>query len=46
MNREKGITIRMSDRMLNRLRAYAEDREKSMSQVLKDYISTLPDPQP
>lgn len=45
MKSQKGFNIRMSDRLLTKLRQYADVKDKSMTQVIKDLIEELPETQ-
>ncbi|MEI2577528.1 hypothetical protein [Scytonema sp. PRP1] len=38
----KGLHIRISERRLNKLKLLAEQREKSMTQLIEDWIDQLP----
>lgn len=40
--KDKRLSIRMSFRRLNRLRTYAVNQDKSITQVVSDWIDTLP----
>jgi hypothetical protein len=42
MQKEKRLEIRMSDDDFARLRAYADCKDISMAQVLREYIKKLP----
>lgn len=41
----KGLHIRISERRLNKLRLYAEWKEKTMTQLIEDWIDRLPTPE-
>jgi len=41
----KALNIRMSERRLNKLRLYAEMKDKTMTQIIEDYIDRLPVPE-
>ncbi len=43
--KNKALNIRMSERRLNKLRLYAETKEKTMTQIIEDYIDRLPNPE-
>jgi len=38
----KGLHIRISERRLNKLRLYAASKEKTMTQLIEDWIDRLP----
>ncbi|WP_349262686.1 hypothetical protein [Allocoleopsis sp.] len=38
----KGLHIRISERRLNKLKLYAESKEKTMTQLIEDWIDRLP----
>ncbi|GAB4186498.1 MAG: hypothetical protein Fur006_25810 [Coleofasciculaceae cyanobacterium] len=40
--KNKYIRIRTSERRLNKLRLYAASKEKTMTQVIEDFIDSLP----
>jgi hypothetical protein len=40
--KSKGLHIRISERRLNKLRLYAESKEKTMTQLIEDWIDRLP----
>jgi hypothetical protein len=40
--KNKALNIRMSERRLNKLRLYAQAKEKTMTQIIEDYIDRLP----
>lgn len=44
MLKEKRLEIRLSDEDFARLEAYAEHKDISMAQVLREYIKRLPKP--
>lgn len=41
----KGLHIRISERRLNKLRLYATSKEKTMTQLIEDWIDRLPLPE-
>jgi hypothetical protein len=41
MMKTKGLHIRISERRLNKLRVYAENKEKTMTQLIEDWIDRL-----
>ncbi|MEW6495905.1 MAG: hypothetical protein AB1589_25800 [Cyanobacteriota bacterium] len=43
--KSKGLHIRISERRLNKLRLYAESKEKTMTQLIEDWIDRLPLPE-
>jgi predicted DNA-binding protein len=45
MLKEKRLEIRLSDDDFARLEAYANHKDVSMAQVLREYIKRLPKPQ-
>ncbi len=38
----KGLHIRISERRLNKIRLYAANKEKTITQIIEDYIDRLP----
>ncbi|BAY48198.1 CopG domain protein DNA-binding domain protein [Scytonema sp. HK-05] len=38
----KGLHIRISERRLNKIRMYAANKEKTITQIIEDYIDRLP----
>lgn len=40
--KDKYIRIRTSERRLNQLRLYAASKEKTMTQIIEDFIDGLP----
>ena len=42
MMKAKGLHIRISERRLNKLKLYAESKEKTMTQLIEDWIDRLP----
>lgn len=40
--KDKYIRIRTSERRLNKLRLYAASQEKTMTQIIEDFIDSLP----
>lgn len=42
--KDKRLSLRVSLRRLNRLRAYAASQDKTITQVVSDWIDTLPIP--
>lgn len=40
--KNKYIRIRTSERRLNKLRLYAASKEKTMTQIIEDFIDSLP----
>ena len=40
--KDKYIRIRTSERRLNKLRLYATLKEKTMTQIIEDFIDSLP----
>lgn len=41
--KNKYLRIRLSERRLNKLRSYAVCREKTMTQIIEEYIDELPE---
>jgi hypothetical protein len=46
MPRSKRLSLMVSEKEYLRLREYAETQELSMSEILRDYLKSLPDTQP
>ncbi|MBW4575694.1 MAG: hypothetical protein KME08_10465 [Aphanothece sp. CMT-3BRIN-NPC111] len=42
---KKGLNLRISERRLNKLRLYASSKEKTMTQLIEDWIDRLPSPE-
>ncbi|GAB1541988.1 hypothetical protein NUACC21_46610 [Scytonema sp. NUACC21] len=42
--KNNSIRIRLSDRRLNKLRLYAVEHDKNMTQVIEELIDLLPEP--
>jgi hypothetical protein len=42
--KDKRLSLRLSVRRLNRLRAYAASQDKTITQIVSDWIDTLPIP--
>jgi len=42
---KKGLNLRISERRLNKLRLYAASKEKTMTQLVEDWIDRLPSPE-
>ncbi len=40
--KNKKLTLRISERRLNKLREYAASRDKTMTSLLEDWIDSLP----
>jgi predicted HicB family RNase H-like nuclease len=40
--KEKSIRVRLSERRHNKLKAYAQSREKTVTQLIEDWIDRLP----
>ncbi|MFB2980960.1 hypothetical protein [Microseira sp. BLCC-F43] len=40
--KDKNLHIRLSAKRLDKLRQYAESREKTITQLVEDWIDTLP----
>jgi hypothetical protein len=38
----KGLHVRISERRLNKLKSYAQAKEKTMTQLIEDWIDRLP----
>ncbi|GAB1540566.1 hypothetical protein NUACC21_32350 [Scytonema sp. NUACC21] len=43
--KNNSIRIRLSDRRLNKLRLYAVESDKTMTQIIEALIDSLPEPQ-
>ena len=43
---KKGLLVSMSPKLHAKLKLYAQSQDKSMTQVVKDLIDSLPDVQP
>jgi hypothetical protein len=43
--KSKGLHIRISERRLNKLKVYAASKEKTMTQLVEDWIDRLPAPE-
>jgi len=43
--KQKGLHIRISERRLNKLKLYATNKEKTMTQLIEDWIDRLPMPE-
>ncbi|MBD2486394.1 MULTISPECIES: hypothetical protein [Nostocales] len=41
---KKDLHVRLSDRRLNKVRQYAANKDKTVTQVIEELIDTLPDP--
>ncbi len=41
--KNKYLQIRISERRLNKFRLYAANRDKTMTQIIEDYIDSLTD---
>ncbi len=41
----KGLNLRIAESRLNKLRLYALKREKTMTQLVEDWIDRLPNPE-
>lgn len=39
---KKGLNLRITERRLNKLRQYAASKEKTMTQLVEDWIDRLP----
>jgi hypothetical protein len=44
MTKEKRLQIRLSDQDYAKLEAYAQQKDVSMAQILREYIKRLPKP--
>ena len=42
---KKGLNLRITERRLNKLRLYAASKEKTMTQLVEDWIDRLPSPE-
>ncbi|MCC5607742.1 hypothetical protein LC612_13330 [Nostoc sp. CHAB 5834] len=42
--KEKSLRFRMSERRYNKLKLYAGSKEKTMTQLIEDWIDRLPSP--
>jgi hypothetical protein len=42
--KDKSLRFRMSERRYNKLRLYAASKEKTMTQLIEDWIDRLPSP--
>ncbi len=42
--KEKSLRFRMSERRYNKLKLYANSKEKTMTQLIEDWIDRLPSP--
>ena len=42
---KKGLNLRITERRLNKLRQYAASKEKTMTQLIEDWIDRLPPPE-
>jgi hypothetical protein len=42
---KKGLNLRITERRLNKLRLYAASKEKTMTQLIEDWIDRLPLPE-
>ncbi|MCX7595173.1 MAG: hypothetical protein N2235_15720 [Fischerella sp.] len=42
--KEKSLRFRLSERRYNKLKLYAETKEKTMTQLIEDWIDRLPSP--
>ena len=42
MSREKILRVRLSDEEFERLKKYAEETDRMISEVIRDYIKRLP----
>lgn len=43
--KDKGLHIRISERRLNKLKLYAQFKEKTMTQLIEDWVDRLPSPE-
>lgn len=43
--KENRLNLRISERRLNKLRLYAASKEKTMTQLIEDWIDRLPIPE-
>lgn len=46
MNKDKKLVLRLTQYELEKLKAFADYKEVTMSHVLREYIRRLPKPQP
>jgi predicted DNA-binding protein len=46
MSREKTLRVRLSEEEFDRLKAYAEETNRLISEVIRDYIKRLPKKSP
>lgn len=42
--KEKSLRFRLSDRRYNKLKLYADSKDKTMTQLIEDWIDRLPAP--
>ncbi len=42
LNQRLRLSLRMSEKRLNKLRAYAADRDKTITSLVEDWIDSLP----
>jgi hypothetical protein len=42
--KDKRLNVRMSERRLNKLRLYAANKDKTVTQVVEDWVDRLPVP--
>jgi hypothetical protein len=40
--KDKNLHIRLSEKRLNKLKAYAQGKEKTVTQLIEDWIDRLP----
>lgn len=40
--KDKNLHIRLSEKRLNKLKTYAENKEKTVTQLIEDWIDRLP----
>lgn len=43
--KKKGLNLRITERRLDKLRLYAANKEKTMTQLVEDWIDRLPTPE-
>lgn len=43
--KDKRLNVRMSERRLNKLRLYAANKDKTVTQVVEDWVDRLPVPE-
>jgi hypothetical protein len=43
--KNKALNLRISERRLNKLRLYSVWKDKTMTQILEDFIDSLPTPE-